>query len=778
MALPTLSRRPVLIVGLAAMISACAARVEPQPAASKASTGSADETERIASAAADEAERIASAAADEARRIASAAIDESRRIVSRHKAVFNAPPRGTPSRFSVDGPLLGNGDMGVAIGGPPEAQRFWISKNDFWRIRSVYKQGGPRVFGSLDVSAPGMKGASYLVEQDFYGAVTVSKFTREGTALTMRSLVAATENILIVELSAEGGEVEVALALTPSESKWSVSEAGRKGDISWATRTFTQGVETPTSGACAMRVLGAEGTALTVRPGSPVTIAVAMASVFDTKPPMAAVEAAVKAFDADRLAELRGSHASWWRDFWALSWVEIGDPGLEQRYYLSNYVMGSSSRLAEFPPGLFGVWVTSNTPGWAGDYHLNYNHMAPFYGLYSSNHIEQADPYHAPLVAFLERGRHYASTLLNVRGVYFPVGIGPRGMETSRMPGRGGKNYEKGGAFFQQKSNAAYGLVNVAMRWYHTYDTAYAKELYPYVIEVANFWEDYLKFEDGRYVIYNDAVHEGSGEDFNSIVSLALARNAFELALEFSEAIGLDAERREKWRHILKHLSGFATQEMEGVTVFRYTEKGTPWWKGNTLGIQHIYPAGAIGPGSDPKLLEIARNTIRVMGRWVDGNGMNSFYPAAVLVGYDPEIILEKLRAMLANKGRVNGFIEKNPHGIENCSIVPNTVNMMLCMSHGHVLRVFANWPREQDARFGNIRAWGAFLVSSELKGGKVQHVRIVSERGRECRIVNPWPGGRVAVLRGGRRAETVDGERITLKTAVGETLELRPAED
>lgn len=417
--------------------------------------------------------------------------DEAKRIVSQHKAVFVAPPRGTPSRFAVDGPLLGNGDLGAAIGGPGEAQRFWISKNDFWRILSVYKQGGPRVFGSLNIDAPAMKGASYRVEQDLYTAVTVAKFVKDKTTLTMRSQVAATENVLLVELSAGGGPVEVTVALTPSESPKSTSAAGRKGEVFWATRAFTADVDKPTSGACAMAILGAKGPALTVRPGKPVTIAVAMASVFDAKAPLAKAEAAVKAVTPEGLAELRRKHAAWWRGFWAKSWVEIGDPVIERVYYLSNYTMGSSSRLADFPPGLFGVWVTSNSPGWAGDYHLNYNHMAPFYGLYSSNHIEQADPYHAPLLAFLDRGRHYAKTLLKVRGVYFPVGIGPQGMETSRAPGRGGRNYQNGGAFFQQKSNAAYGLVNVAMRWYRTYDPAYAKELHPYVIEVANFWEDY-----------------------------------------------------------------------------------------------------------------------------------------------------------------------------------------------------------------------------------------------------------------------------------------------
>jgi alpha-L-fucosidase 2 len=68
---------------------------------------------------------------------------------------------------------------------------------------------------------------------------------------------------------------------------------------------------------------------------------------------------------------------------------------------------------------------------------------------------------------------------------------------------------------------------------------------------------------------------------------------------------------------------------------------------GNILGIQHIYPAGGLGLNSTPELLQRVRNQIGVLNRWVDGNGMNSFYAAAARVGYDPQIILREMRTML-----------------------------------------------------------------------------------------------------------------------------------
>ncbi|MHC4502354.1 MAG: glycosyl hydrolase family 95 catalytic domain-containing protein, partial [Planctomycetota bacterium] len=503
----------------------------------------------------------------------------------------------------------------------------------------------------------------------------------------------------------------------------------------------------------------------------------------------------IGAMDAAALDDLKRKHAAWWREFWARSFVEIGEAALEQRYYLSNYVMACASRDPDFPPGLFGTWNTTDGPGWMGDYHLNYNHQAPYYALYSCNHIEQAEPYHAPVLDFRERARWYARNALDCRGAYYPVGIGPKGVETTRNYPTTGyakpQHVEKEGLFYHQRSNGAYCLVNVAMHWYHTYDTSYARRLYPLVRDVADFWEDYLKLEGGRYVIYKDSVHErsGNGNDFNSIVSLGLVRNAFELAIDMSREMGVDAERHGKWRHILDNLSGWSYHELRLPhargedrsvkkplkKVFRYTERGTPWWRNNTLAIQHIYPAGAIGLDSPPEVLEVARNTVDVRNGWFDGNGTNSFYPAAVRIGYDPEVILAKLREMVKTRCAPNGFLKRNPHGIENCSTVPNTINEMLCMGHKGVLRFFPVWPKDKDARFAGLRAWGAFIVAGELKDGAVRQVRITSERGRRCVVENPWPAREVTVYRDGVKAETGSGARLTLDTRVGEELTLAP---
>jgi hypothetical protein len=95
--------------------------------------------------------------------------------------------------------------------------------------------------------------------------------------------------------------------------------------------------------------------------------------------------------------------------------------------------------------------------------------------------------------------------------------------------------------------------------------------------------------------------------------------------------------------------------------------------------------------------------------------------------------------------------------GIESCGGFL-AINEMLLQSHEGVLRFFPVWPKDQDARFGTLRAVGAFLVSAELKNGVVTGVKIVSEKGRDCTVQNPWTG-----------------KRQTFKTKPGEILELKP---
>lgn len=52
---------------------------------------------------------------------------------ARHRGVWTAAPRHTPSSMVPDGPIAANGDMGVGVGDAAHGnQSYYFGKMDFW----------------------------------------------------------------------------------------------------------------------------------------------------------------------------------------------------------------------------------------------------------------------------------------------------------------------------------------------------------------------------------------------------------------------------------------------------------------------------------------------------------------------------------------------------------------------------------------------------------------------------------------------------------------------
>ena len=141
-------------------------------------------------------------------------------IVSQYKNSTDRPPAfGHYMKWSTDALLMGNGDLGLSVGGEAESLRFWINKNDFWRLQNQHIGAQPKLFGWLDLKAPAMQGASYTIEQPLYNPLTHGTFTKDGVTLEFRARVMATENIGWIELEATGKpvEIEISAQLTDQE---------------------------------------------------------------------------------------------------------------------------------------------------------------------------------------------------------------------------------------------------------------------------------------------------------------------------------------------------------------------------------------------------------------------------------------------------------------------------------------------------------------------------------------------------------------------------------
>jgi hypothetical protein len=733
---------------------------------------------------------------------------------ARYNAVLTSPPKNVPTAKTPDGALAGNGDIGLTLGGTPDRLQFYIGKNDFWRAYPVYPGGGIAHPGGLMVSLNNLKDASYNVEQVMDKAAIKGKFEKDRLQLTMNAWVAATSNLVVVEFTSNQS-CEMNVRLWSRQGNTSVNDSGFHNNVYWVSRSFenTTLLEWPCHVVMAMKIIGeaiSNNQSIKLLPNKKTTVALMIYTSFDKENWK---ESAIN--DAEQLTnisidKIRLAHENWWKEFWSRSNVQVGDPYLEKYYYASQYLFACTSRANKFAPGLWGSFITQDSTAWGGDYHLNYNYQAPYWAAYSSNYIDLTDNFDQPLLDYIEKGKVHAKTLLNNKGIYYPVGIGPHGLVTTRWPltpddmeqryATRENTIDSGYKFLGQKINAVFSVGNMLMRFYSTYDESYLRKVYPYMIECANFWEDYLKFEDGRYVIYMDHFNEVMPNqrnkgiwrdklgDFNSTLSLGLVKMLFKGMIDASNFLNVDANRIEKWQHIVTHLSKFPVGESNGRLSLKNMERGPQNREVRPSGLNRvaihglILPGGVAGPKTDPAFNKILLNDVQHWkdrmqnnGEWGNtlGNGIETTFPGAVRVGYNPDSIINYLKARLAVNPLPNLYIVQSGGGIETLAAVPLTINEMVLQSYEGIVRIFPNWNHNKDASFDNLRAYGAFVISSSIKKGKIEYVKILSEKGRSCIMENPWPEKTVQLIRNDKKAEILSGNTFNFQTKKNEWLRL-----
>jgi alpha-L-fucosidase 2 len=692
------------------------------------------------------------------------------RIVSQYKGTFTSAPTLSNTDQTTDAPLLGNGDVGVAIIGSIDTMTFVVGKNEFWSLadRSV------RAMARISLAVPGMAGASYSMIENIATGEVNGSFLLNSTTITTKTWVQANntaENILVSNFTYTGsGTRSMAVSLSSGIDNSYPNSVGSSADVLFldvrADNGDMAGSYATRKARIATRVIGTIGTVannkltFTMSPGNTYSLVTGIMSNYDNADYQNLAIGTVASRTTAGIDSLNALHRIWWNNFYGKSFVEIPNKTLEKEFYGSLYLLACCSRTNEAAPGLWGNWIMRN-PAWSGDYTLNYNYEVPFYMAFPTNHPELADCYDKSVIDWVPKAQAEAAAS-GWTGAFYRVHIGP-------LPnGSGDQNT------WNQKSCGAYAATDMIMHYYYTRDLTYANSIYNTLKQIAIFWQDYLHWDGTRYVILNDAQHEGDASpQTNGVMALGLVRFLMQACIDISSDLNVDPSFRSTWQDRLSKLSSFPTFTRNNQTVFRYTEAGLEWNNGNAIGIQHIYPGSQIGLGSDSTLLAIGKTMVGQMARWSDGNGTNTFYPAAARVGYNPATILTQLNSWVSNNTYPNLHIHTGGGGIENLNTVPATLCEMLVQSFQNKIRLFANWPQNTYAKFGDLAAYGGFLVSSDIENNIVQYMRVQSNAGRSLTFVNPWPGQTLRLYRNGNDSGTLTGSEITISTSLSETTHL-----
>lgn len=651
---------------------------------------------------------------------------------------ITAKPENTDGEKNVykipAGAMCGNGDLGVVFNNDDQDLIIHISKCDFWKFtEGAHSDGGIKTVGSLRIKNVDL--SEYNIKQYFDKGLLDCSFGK----LTMEFFTAP-ENIIYFELKIPESESFPTVAVeVPDTTGSRNAEFTRNGIDCYERRFDSESVVRNSAVIVCFRKLS-ERTEDGFRF---VRYCLSVVTNFDAEDYCdKGIEMVLNGdYDRDKI-----STQEKWQAFFSASKVTLEDKEIEKFYNSSLYHLAGCMGNKEFPPGLFGNFITDDFFPWAGDYHMNYNYEAPYYCVFSSNHPELFDGYMTPVNEMSEYAAKFAG-FFGCRGYAFPVSFGPKALDVFSME----SCKEHGVLFLGQKSHAAYACVIPIMHWFSTYNKEYALEnYYNFVLNVAAFWEDYLVKEKGRYVIRNDAAHEipyYRGEKFNylthknqieavnAINSLGLVKLLFNGIYDMAKELNLNAEKYPLWQDIINNLSDFPTFIKHGKRCFRYSKRGIRWRNDNTVGLQHIYPASQIGFASGEKLLKIARNTYFINDRRLDDNGSNSYLPAGARIGVDPEFLIEGIHQNIKEFALPNRLFRHHGGGIEHLTTIPATVNEMLMQSHEGVIRLFPCWNRKSSASFENLRADGAFLVSAELKNEKITSLKIKSLKGRKCTV-------------------------------------------
>ncbi len=682
----------------------------------------------------------------------------------KHIVKITKKPQLSGKQSVPDGAICGNGDIGLILGSCENGLRVYISKCDLWYAVESHDKGGLRPLGYIDIPVPENQYDNYCVEQDMDNGELRCTFSFGGEEASINIRPCKTENSIMLEITGTG-EPQLNVLKGDGESGTLIEQG-----VNGIYRSFT--------GEDCVFETHAYAFMKKVESG---VYYVAVSTNHDTENPHEYALGKALAVNKEKYTELLKSHYAAWADFWSKSSFETADKELEMNWYASQYLLAGCTGNRNFAPGLYGNFITVEYPMWHSDYHLNYNYQAPFYAACSSNHAELTDCYHTPLEEFMPRGAEFASKF-GCRGVIYPVGLMPKGI-CSEMTHKG-LWFDR--LFLGQKSNGIHPADIMVFRWNATKDNEYArKHAYPFIKANLEFFEDWLTLENGRYSVTRDAAHEVPyyKDDFsekkyayyingkNGCLTLGMLRLCIPAAVEMAQALGVDADKCEKWNEILEKLAPYPTYYRYGKKVFRYTEKGQSWNDDNDVGLQHIYPGGAVGTlCKNTDLLKIARNTFKQKARYcyIDDNAVCSFFPMAARLGEDPAVIIKKLHELNKKKQLPNMLYNFAGGCLENCSVFANTLNEMVLQGFEGVVRVFPCWDKSVNVSYNSLRADGAFLVSSEMNNGVVSFVNIVSEAGQTLRFENPY---KTALVKAGGSEFTTRDQIITLDTAAGEVI-------
>ncbi|MGI9456212.1 MAG: glycosyl hydrolase family 95 catalytic domain-containing protein, partial [Aeoliella sp.] len=708
-------------------------------------------------------------------------------------ATYTEPWDDVTCRTLHGGAYLGNGDLGVHLGGTEHALVYYLGKNGFHAGNNISGARGKGKWTqhilnlallTIEKSAGADSGDTYRVTQDLKHSEILAECSMAGASVQTRGYLSPSRNWFVLELSTDSGrDIPLQARLAVIGNNYVAKNAGVESQVAWVTKD-PNAEEAPfyVQGAVAARILGAKPSLTTDHTqsctmkftlpatGAVVTLFVSAEHTKNSGSPLSTVQAVTSSVTKADITAISAENRKWWKDFWLRSYIRLGDD-VQEYWYNHLYLIGSAARSTNDnrpgkAPGHWGPWNRSDDMMWFGNISMNYNGQNPYYGVFTANHVELVDPYIETVKYYSENtgrkrvvNRWVSPTIAahmprDCRGVEFELSF------TSHGTSCGGGSWIEDGSM---PTNAIFGILPAVWKWKYGRDSRYlAETCYPQMLEVVDFFDDYIeKEENGQYAVYG-SVHEG--KDWfakNDMFSLGAIRFLYREIITASIELGRDADRTAYWQDILDNISPYPLQTWDETITFR------PDWKHDVMdaltfrggarntGLMFTTTFDNISAETLPAYRIATCNTLdkgnmffpQRFGGWQSSNDFGMMFVMAARSGYRADKLIHAIKQW---KPEPNGIVsQKRGGGIETAGIV-EAINNMLLQSHDNVIRLFPNWNRKVDAEFKRLRTVGAFLVDAKYRGADpvVESVRLFRELGNRCALQGPFDGVGINVAR------------------------------
>lgn len=479
------------------------------------------------------------------------------------------------------------------------------------------------------------------------------------------------------------------------------------------------------------------------------------------------------------------THMVFWDKHWAQSSVVIPDSLLQYQYDNEIYKLGSIARENSYPISLQSVWTADNgkLPPWKGDYHHDLNTQLSYWPCYTGN--------------YLTEGLGYLNTLWDQRSVYKDFTKQFYNVEGLNVPGVATLKGHQMGGWLQYSFSptvSAWLSQHFYLQWKYSADEVFLKErAYPFTKDVATFLENisYLNKDGFRQLpigsspeVFDNSLRAWFTDPTN--YDLSLMDFAFLSASEMADSLGLKDEAAH-WKDLRSQLPKYDT-EADGCLTFA---KNTPYEESHRH-FSHamaIHPLGTIDWSQGEESQRIIKATIKKLDEV--GPDMWTGYSYSWLGNmkaraFDGEGAYEALYTFadlfcLQNTFHANGDQKKTgkhrltyrPFTLEGNMAFAAGVQEMLIQSHTGIVYVFPAIPSKwKDVSFDKLRTYGAFLVSADMKDGKVSRLSVYPEHGGTLRIASPY--GNDVTVTGNKGVFTIEKGIINMETEKGVQVEIK----